>query len=84
VTGQDALETILDMVSTHMEPLGAAPRLLRIPVSMGVALLHLGAEFWGERWHHLLAKGVRGLEEYPLFGMKVVVAIGRNASVEIE
>ena len=84
LSGEEVLDRIWDAIYDFSEKNGDQPRLLKLPVRYAVALMKLGASFWGDFFHQIRESGVRSIESQRLFGVHVQILNGVNADLEVE
>lgn len=82
--GEEVLDLISDAICEFAEQKGTTPKLLKLPIRYAIALMKLGPAFWGDWFQQIRERGVRAIDEQPLFGVPVKLAFGVDTKFEVE
>jgi len=84
ISGQVVLDLISDAILDFSERNGREPSVLKLPIRYAIALMKLGASFWGDVFQQIRESGVRSIEGKRLFGVPVELASGVAAEPAVE
>jgi hypothetical protein len=84
ISGQVVLDLISDAILDFSERNGREPSVLKLPIRYAIALMKLGASFWGDVFQQIRESGVRSIEGKRLFGVPVELVSGVAAELAVE
>lgn len=84
ISGQVVLDLISDAILDFSERNGREPSVLKLPIRYAIALMKLGASFWGDVFQQIRESGVRSIEGKRLFGVLVQLVSGVAAELAVE
>lgn len=84
ISGQVVLDLISDAILDFSERNGREPSVLKLPIRYAIALMKLGASFWGDVFQQIRESGVRSIEGKRLFGVAVELVSGVAAELAVE
>jgi hypothetical protein len=84
ISGQVVLDLISDAILDFSERNGREPSVLKLPIRYAIALMKLGASFWGDVFQQIRESGVRSIEGKRLFGVSVELVSGVAAELAVE
>ena len=84
ISGQVVLDLISDAILDFSERNGREPSVLKLPIRYAIALMKLGASFWGDVFQQIRESGVRSIEGKRLFGVPVQLVSGVTAELAVE
>lgn len=84
ISGQVVLDLISDAILDFSERNGREPSVLKLPIRYAIALMKLGASFWGDVFQQIRESGVRSTEGKRLFGVPVQLVSGVTAELAVE
>jgi len=84
ISGQVILDLISDAILDFSERNGREPSVLKLPIRYAIALMKLGASFWGDVFQQIRESGVRSIEGKRLFGVPVELVSGVAAELAVE
>lgn len=84
ISGQVVLDLISDAILDFSERNGREPSVLKLPIRYAIALMKLGASFWGDVFQQIRESGVRSIEGKRLFGVSVELVNGVTAELAVE
>jgi len=84
ISGQVVLDLISDAILDFSERNGREPSVLKLPIRYAIALMKLGAFFWGDVFQQIRESGVRSIEGKRLFGVPVELVSGVAAELAVE
>jgi hypothetical protein len=84
ISGEVVLDLISDAILDFSERNGREPSVLKLPVRYAIALMKLGASFWGDVFQQIRESGVRSIDGKRLFGVSVELVSGVTAELAVE
>lgn len=84
ISGQVVLDLISDAILDFSERNGREPSILKLPIRYAIALMKLGASFWGDVFEQIRESGVRSIEGKRLFGVPIELVSGVAAELAVE